>query len=453
MSGLNMWHLFAAARRRRAEQWRSPDQLAQGRAHRLQRLSRAAEKTPHYREAFRQAGLSAEGITELTLERLPVLEKTSLHVSRSGQMLTQPADRLFPVTTSGSTGQPVRVLRSQRDQAQVSALWARIFHAYGHGMLDTQLNINTGATVASKGPVAALRRLGILPPLHQVSSFAPVDQHIEILRRTRPAMFSSYSVSLELIAERILEQGITDIRPRVVYSCAMPMSDRGRQLAERAFGTPPLDVYVTVELGPVAWECPKNRGVLHLNDDIQIVEILDDQDRRVPDGEIGQVVFTQLNCMAQPLIRYRLGDLAARLPSRCSCGRGLGLLSRVQGRTRHFIRMPDGRVLYGMGFGAVLKTFPEVARWQARQASPNKLRVLVVPTSDWTPASAAAIVRKLVEKLGDSMHYEVVAVDNIPLAPSGKFQTIIPLEPAAPEPTSPASESGLQSPRANAGFE
>lgn len=137
MSGLNMWHLFAGARRCRAEQWRSPDQLAQDRAQRLQRLSRAAEKTLHYRGSFSAGRLSAEGITELTLERLPVLQKTSLHGARSGQMRTEPADRLFPVTTSGSTGQPVRVLRSQRDQAQVSALWARIFHAYGHGMLDT----------------------------------------------------------------------------------------------------------------------------------------------------------------------------------------------------------------------------------------------------------------------------------------------------------------------------
>ena len=188
----------------------------------------------------------------------------------------------------------------------------------------------------------------------------------------------------------------------------MPLSDRGRVLAERAFGTTPLDVYVSVELGPVAWECPSNHGVLHLNDDVQMVEILDDQDRRVPDGEVGQVVITQLNCTAQPLIRYRLGDLAARLPSRCPCGRGLGLLSRVQGRTRHFIRVPDGRVLYGMGFGAILKTFPEVARWQAQQVAPTRLRVLVVPSRDWTPASAAAIARKLAEKLGDSMHYELV---------------------------------------------
>ncbi len=438
-----MWHLFAAARRRRAEQWKSPDQLAQARGPRLLRLCSAAENSPHYQEAFHHAGLNAGEITEQTLERLPVLEKASLHASSAVQMLTESADKLFPVTTSGSTGLPLRVLRNQRDQAEVSALWARIFHAYGHRLRDTQLNINTGGTVASKGPVAALRRLGILPRLHQVSSFAPVDEHLEILRRTQPGMFSSYSVSLELIAERILEQGITDIRPRVVYSCAMPLSDRGRELAELAFGTAPLDVYVTAELGPVAWECPTNRGVLHLNDDVQIVEILDDRDRRVPDGEVGQVVFTQLNCMAQPLIRYRLGDLAARIPSRCSCGRGLGLLSRVQGRTRHVIRMPDGRVLYGMVLSTVLKTFPEVARWQARQDAPTQLRVLVIPTREWTPATAVAIVRKLVEKLGESMHYEVEAVDDIPLAPSGKFQTIVPLDSAAAEPTSPASESGL----------
>jgi len=430
MSALNMWNLLAAARRRRTEQWKAPRELSQLREHRLRQLCHAARQTPHYGEAFRRAGLTPEGMTEQTLELLPLLEKSTLHATAAAQMLTEPAGTLFPVMTSGSTGTPLRVFRSHRDQAQVSALWAGIFRAYGHHMLQTQLNINNGATVASKGPVAALRRMRILPPLHQLSSFLPVDQHIEVLRRTQPHMFSSYAVSLELVAERILERGITDIRPKVVYSCAMPMSDRGRELAERAFGTKPLDVYVTAELGPVAWECPHTPGSLHLNDDIQIVEILDDQDRRVRDGEVGQVVITQLSCTAQPLIRYRLGDLAARLPSRCGCGRGLGLLSRVQGRTRHVVRLPDGRVLYGIGFGAILKTFPEVARWQAQQVAATRLRVLVVPTRAWTQESAAAIVRKLVERLGDSMDYEVDAVDDIPLAPSGKFQTIIPLEPA-----------------------
>ena len=198
-------------------------------------------------------------------------------------MLTEPAGTLFPVMTSGSTGTPLRVLRSHRDQAQVSALWARIFRAYGHHMLQTQLNINTGGDGRLKGPGGGPAEAADTPSTSPgCPALLPVDQHIEVLRRTQPHMFSSYAVSLELIAERILERGITDIRPKVVYSCAMPLSDRGRELAERAFGTRPLDVYVTAELGPVAWECPHTRGSLHLNDDIQIVEILDDQDRRVP---------------------------------------------------------------------------------------------------------------------------------------------------------------------------
>ena len=367
-------------------------------------------------------------LTEESLHHLPVLEKAALHPSVAAHTLTESGGKLFPVSTSGSTGTPLQVFRSSHDQAEVSALWARIFRAYGHGFRDSQFNINTGGTVARKGPVASLRKLGILPPLHQISSFASVDEHVELLRRAKPRMFSSYAISLELIAERIVESGITDIRPHVVYSCAMPLSDRGRSLVQQAFGVPALDVYVSAELGPLAWECADNHGVWHINDDVQIIEILDDQDRRLPDGDVGQVVVTQLSCAAQPLIRYRIGDLAARLPSRCTCGRGLGLMTAVQGRTRHVIYMPDGRVLHGTVLSTVLKVFPEVARWQARQTAPDQIRILVVPTSHWSEGSAAAIVKKLAERLGAGVRYEVETVESIPLSPAGKFQTIVPFE-------------------------
>ena len=442
ISALDLWHLFTAARERGREQWMTPERIAARRARRLQRLAAAACRTRHYRELFQHAGLTPEILTEETLQQLPVLEKSALHPSVAAHTITASDGKLFPVTTSGSTGTPLQVLRSSADQAEVSALWARIFKAYGHSVRDSQFNINTGGTVARKGPVASLRKLGILPQIHQISSFATTEEHIDLLRRVKPSMFSSYAISLELIAERILEAGITDIRPRIVYSCAMPLSERGRTLVQRAFGVAPLDLYVSAELGPLAWECADNRGHWHLNDDVQIVEILDEQGRRLPDGQTGQVVVTQLNCTAQPLIRYRIGDLAARLPQRCSCGRGLALLSSVQGRTRHVIHMPDGRVLHGTVLSTVLKVFPEVARWQARQTAPGELLILVVPTRHWTEASAAAIVAKLAEKLGAGVSYTVEAVDSIPLTPAGKFQTIVPFEPGNAGSISPASESG-----------
>jgi phenylacetate-CoA ligase len=384
--------------------------------------------TAHYGRVFREAGVAPEQLAdERELARLPILEKATLHAATENGMLAAPVEGLSPVTTSGSTGQPVRVFRSVRDQAEVSALWARVLHAFGHGFFNTQVNINTGRAVAQTGPVALLRRLGVLPKIRHISIFEPVDRQIEILREQHPHTFSSYAMSLETIADALLERGITDIRPKVVFSAAMALSDRGRVVAKEAFGVAPLDVYVSVELGTLAWECPEEGGALHLNDDMQIVEILDERDRPVPEGETGQVVVTQLCCLAQPLLRYRLGDLAARIPGRCGCGRGLARLSPVQGRTRHVIRTPDGRVLYSMMFGTVVKHFTEVRHWQLRQTAADSLRLLVVPSPTWRPEAADEIARHLTEKFGPGLRFVVEPVEEIPLAPTGKFQTIVPL--------------------------
>ncbi len=423
--------LIAAARARKREQWLTSAELQELRRARLRRLARVAMGTAHYGRLFRDARIDPERLDEAQLSRLPVLEKASLHGAEVNDMLAEPPEKLSPVTTSGSTGQPTRVYRSARDQAEVSALWARVLHAFGHGFFASQVNINTGRAVARDGPVVMLRRLGVLPEIRHISSFEPVERQIELLRRHRPHTFSAYAISLEMIAETVLERGITDIRPRVVFSAAMPLSDRGRDLAQKAFGVAPLDVYVSAELGPIGWECPQERGVLHLNDDMQIVEILDQDDRPVPDGETGHVVVTQLCCRAHPLLRYRLGDLAARIPGACACGRGLARLSRVQGRSRHVIRTPDGRMLNAMMISVVVKPFQEVRRWQLRQTSPETVRLLVVPSRTWRPEVVEEIRRELSGRFGPGLRFEVVPVDDIPLAPTGKLQTIVPL-PDAP---------------------
>jgi hypothetical protein len=203
------------------------------------------------------------------------------------------------------------VFRSGRDQAEVSALWARVLHAFGHGVFDSQVNISTGRAVARTGPVALLRRLHVLPQIRHISSFEPVDRQIEILRTSQAHTFSSYAISLELIADALLEHGITDIRPKLVFSAAMALSDRGRTVATKAFGVAPLEVYVAAELGTIGWECPEEPGVLHLNDDMQIVEILDHHDQPVPDGETGQVPEST----AEPM---RSSSSGARQRCRCS---------------------------------------------------------------------------------------------------------------------------------------
>jgi phenylacetate-CoA ligase len=433
MSVLDMWHLFAAAHRRRREQWSSPEELMETRTRRLRRLAAKASRTPHYQALFHGARVSPEELTETTLERLPILEKASLRATEAGRLLTEPAAKLFPVNTSGSTGVPLQVLRNQQDQAEVSAVWARVFAAYGRRIRDRQVNIGSGRAVARKGPVAKLRELGILPRLHQLASFDPPERQIALLRSVQPQMISAYAVGLELLAEAVLEAGITDLRPRVVYTSGMALTPRCRELAGRAFGVEPLDVYAANEVGPIAWECPVHRGALHLNDDTQITEIVDDEGRRVPLGTSGQVVVTQLLCTAQPLIRYRIGDISSFRPEPCECGRGLRLMDPVEGRSYHIIRAPDGSVINTITVSSILSTTAEIRRYQVRQTTARQLRILVVPDSSWNDTSAAAVRARFTERLGDSFDYEIQLVDDLPLTPGGKFQTIVPLaqEPAS----------------------
>ena len=80
-----------------------------------------------------------------------------------------------------------------------------------------------------------------------------------------------------------------------------------------------------------------------------------------------------------------------------------------------------------MMVSTVVKAFREVRRWQVRQTD-GPVRVLVVPSPDWHEAAGSRDRRKLAEKFGRDLRFEVDAVDDIPLAPTGKFQTIVPLE-------------------------
>jgi phenylacetate-CoA ligase len=209
----------------------------------------------------------------------------------------------------------------------------------------------------------------------------------------------------------------------------MASSERCRRLVEQAFGLRPLDVYATMETGPLAWECPESPGDYHLNDDVQLLEIVDERGRRVPDGETGEVIVTPLTCLSHPLFRYRLGDLAARRARRCRCGRGLALLSPVAGRASDVIRTGDGRVLNSAVLGSCFSDHSEIRRWQAHQTAPDALRILLLTGPEWSEPARDAVRASIRHYLGDAMRCELVPVEEIPLAPNGKFQTIVPLAP------------------------
>ena len=100
----------------------------------------------------------------------------------------------------------------------------------------------------------------------------------------------------------------------------------------------------------------------------------------------------------------------------------------VAGRSKHTIRTADGRMLNSAVVGSCISPFREVRRWQARQLASDALRVLLVPTGEWSDSSLEQIRLSLQAKLGGSLEIDLELVSEIPLAPNGKVQTIVPFD-------------------------
>lgn len=413
------------------EQWLSPEELAARRRVRLRQVLARAAETRYYGAVLRDAGLADLGKFEPSdLMRLPMLDRQVMTRHGLDAFLTVDRSDLVAVHTSGSTGTPGRFLRSKAEETDYSARWWRVYQAYGCGMLDSQICVAILDKPDRAGPIAYLRRMGILPRTQRVASDAPPAQVLARFQALNPPVLNGYAGALEALADHILTTGAKVQPPRAVFCTAMEVTDRCLKLVEQAFHAPAVDVYVTNEFGVIAWSCPKNRDVLHVNDDSFVVEVLAPDGSPAPAGQVGELVITGLGLTSMPLIRYRMGDMAARLEGTCACGRGLGLLSRVQGRTAHAIRRADGSLIttpfITSLFGRV-DAHEWVRRFQVREESGRRLRFLLDIRRQPAAAERLRLQNSVVTALGRDFQIDLEFVDNIPNAPTGKLQYVVPL--------------------------
>jgi phenylacetate-CoA ligase len=144
----------------------------------------------------------------------------------------------------------------------------------------------------------------------------------------------------------------------------------------------------------------------------------------VEDTRAGDLVCTSLLDEDMPLIRYRLGDRAARRDpqAQCPCGRTLPLLDSIEGRADDVLYTADGRRVGRLD--PVFKNNLPIREAQILQLSLSRVVVRYTPAADYTPAAGVAIRNALQARLGP---VEVVLepVDRIPRGPNGKFRAVV----------------------------
>jgi phenylacetate-CoA ligase len=248
-------------------------------------------------------------------------------------------------------------------------------------------------------------------------------QYAKRIREFRPQKMYGYASAMAHLAAYMLKtsQTIDTDWPKAIFATAEPLLPHQRQAIQQAFHCPAVTEYGARDAGLVAHECPAGR--LHINAERIVVEI--DEDKHFAVGGKGEIVITNLLSSAMPLIRYRTGDVGQLDSSECSCGRGLPLLSYVEGRQTDFLVTPSGRVLHALAIIYPIREAPGVAEFQVVQETVGQVVIRLVADSNFSESAGQTLIGKARLALGGEVSVEIERVSTIPRVPSGKFRYVI----------------------------
>jgi phenylacetate-CoA ligase len=186
---------------------------------------------------------------------------------------------------------------------------------------------------------------------------------------------------------------------------------------EELFGIERYHSYGFHEVALVGVECPEHDG-LHIFEDAFVVQVVDPETgERLPDGELGSMVVTELYKTGSPQIRYNTLDLSYLYPrERCRCGSWARRIGRFAGRGDNMVKL-RGVNIWPEAVGAVATSVDGVgAEWfvrMAREGTRDQMVILISSPLDVArhPALVATVEERLHQKFGLRIGVEVATAE------------------------------------------
>ena len=298
-------------------------------------LTHAYTNVPHYKQSFDADGVHPDDLKSLAdLARFPFTVKTDLRSNYPFGLFAVPRSQINRIhASSGTTGQPTVVGYTKADLAMWDEVMERslrasglragdlLHNAYGYGLFTGGLGVHGGA-----------EKMGLtVVPVSGGMTERQV-RLIEDFQATGITVTPSYMLS---ILDEYRRQGLDPRKSPLEVGIfgAEPWTNAMREEVEQSFDMHAVDIYGLSEvMGPgVSCECVESKDGLHIWEDHFYPEIIDPETGAVlPDGALGELVFTSLSKEAFPIIRYRTRDLTRLLPG---TARSMRRMEKVTGRS------------------------------------------------------------------------------------------------------------------------
>lgn len=294
------------------------------------------ENVEFYRNKMEEAGIKPEDIKGIDdLKKLPFITKDDLRDQYPYGLLGVPLKDCVRIqSTSGTTGRRVVAFYTQEDLDVWEECCARAIVAAG-GTQEDVCHVCYGYGLFTGGPGlnGGSHRVGCLTLPMSAGNTSRQLQFMTDLGSSIICCTPSYALNL---GESIKEKGLKDkIKLKAGIFGAEPWTEEMRHNIEELLGIKAYDIYGLTEIsGPgVSFECEEQAG-MHIQEDHFIAEVINPETGEVlPEGEIGELVFTCITKKAFPLLRYRTRDLCRLTRKKCSCGRTHIRMTKPMGRS------------------------------------------------------------------------------------------------------------------------
>ncbi len=324
-------------------------------------LAYCSEHSPYYRTHLPRRDWS--GFSLKDLPSLPFTDKQDLAADPSKFQAVPWSEVSDVVFSSGTTGNPCRIVYSRSDMERLAYNEQCCFAAAGMTPEDRVLLTCTldRCFVAGMAYYLGACRLGASAIRNGLNT---MESHAEVIRSLAPTMVVGVPSFLRHLGAHLKEQGVPTESVRALICIGEPVHDMefgfselGKQL--RALWNARVhSTYASSEIVTSFCDCTECRGG-HLRADLAILEIVDDAGNPLPPGEVGEVVVTPLRTTGMPLIRFRTGDISFRTEEPCRCGRFTPRIGPILGRRAQMLKI-RGTTLYPQALFRVLDASPEI---------------------------------------------------------------------------------------------
>lgn len=358
---------------------------------------------PHFKQRLANQNLNARDVNTLEgLKKLKPITKRDIQqagASFNSQAVPPSHAPILKSQTSGRTGEPVTIYKTQMNQLFFCAIAAREHkwwqHNYKHRLASIRANNRVYEEVENwGGPISELFETG---PAVGIPLNIPVREQNEYLKKFNPDMLSVHAGVLNALCS-IWEQEGYSLNLKHIKNVGETLHSDLRDRVKKITGVVIEDIYSSSEVNCISLECP-GTSLQHIMSETLIVEVLNEQGLECQEGEIGRVVVTDLYNTMNPLIRYDIGDYA-EVGGHCPCGRHMPTLKRIIGRERGLFRRANGDKFWPMAGQHSASSVVKVNQWQMIQHSLTDIEYKLVTDNPLTKEQHSKLLEIFQKTLG-----------------------------------------------------